>query len=366
MRKMLSPAFSQSALLDQEYLISGIVDQFIQVIGKKGHPGSNGINMAKWYEMVAFDILGEMALGETFHSIETGKPHFWADIILKHLYFICLADNLRRIGAISTIFSREQVKKRLASKESRKDFVSLLAQKVRKGELDEEEMAAHVSTLVLAGGETVSTILTGSTYLLLKHPEKLKRLVVEIRGAFKSYDDIKAQPAQQLEYLQAVINEGFRLLPPGPHGSARISPGFSLHGQYIPEGTEIHTSPWAAAHDPRYFAEPMEFRPERWIDPNSTDTKEASQPFSIGPRGCPGRKQVSFYPFQLFELGMVKTDVLNSFAYLEVNLLLAKILWTYDLELMNKEVDWLKEGKAHLLWWKPKLFVRFHKRSDLS
>lgn len=51
---------------------------------------------------------------------------------------------------------------------------------------------------------------------------------------------------------------------------------------------------------------------------------------------------------------------------MEMNLLLAKMLWTYDLELVSKDVNWLKDGKVHVLWWKPKLFVRFHKRPDLS
>ncbi|KAL6862465.1 hypothetical protein ACO1O0_002698 [Amphichorda felina] len=38
------------------------------------------------------------------------------------------------------------------------------------------------------------------------------------------------------------------------------------------------------------FADPTAFKPERWLDPNSTDVKEASQPFSMGPRGCLGQK----------------------------------------------------------------------------
>ena len=87
----------------------------------------------------------------------------------------------------------------------------------------------------IAGGETVSTFLAGTTYFLLQHPEKMNLLVSEIRGAFKSYEDIKAQPAQQLPYLQAVINEGLGLFPPGSQGSPRVSPGFELHGKYIPE-----------------------------------------------------------------------------------------------------------------------------------
>ncbi len=88
----------------------------------------------------------------------------------------------------------------------------------------------------IAGGETVSTILAGMTCFLLQHPEKLNHVVSEIRGAFKFYDDINAQRAQQLRYLQAVINEGLRIFPPNPQGSPRISPGFELHGRYVPEG----------------------------------------------------------------------------------------------------------------------------------
>ena len=34
----------------------------------------------------------------------------------------------------------------------------------------------------------------------------------------------------------------------------------------------------------------MDFKPERWLDPESKDVKEASQPFLLGYRGCIGRK----------------------------------------------------------------------------
>lgn len=73
MRKMLNPAFSQRGLLEQEEIITGIVDKFVTIIGEKGGPNSQGINMTKWFEMNSFDILGEMAFGESFHSLDTGK-----------------------------------------------------------------------------------------------------------------------------------------------------------------------------------------------------------------------------------------------------------------------------------------------------
>lgn len=52
----------------------------------------------------------------------------------------------------------------------------------------------------------------------------------------------------------------------------------------------MYTSAWTITHDEKYFHDPMKFKPERWIDPACTDVKEASQPFSLGARGCLGRK----------------------------------------------------------------------------
>jgi len=72
MRKMLSAAFSTRVLMDQEDIITKAVDQFVTKLGADGAQ-ANGPNMTKWYEMVAFDTLGEMAFGESFHSVEDGE-----------------------------------------------------------------------------------------------------------------------------------------------------------------------------------------------------------------------------------------------------------------------------------------------------
>ncbi|KAF2867458.1 cytochrome P450 [Massariosphaeria phaeospora] len=358
MRRMLAAAFSARALRGQEELVTGVVDRFVRVVGEKGGKGSQGVNVSRWFEMVSFDVTGEMAFGESFGSVEAGKPHFWASLILDHLYFITLVDNLSRLPFVAMLvkalvpsslatwnqnseFSRKQVERRLANQNARNDFVTILAQKVQNGEVDKEEMTAHVSTLAIAGGETVSTFLAATTFCLLKRPATLKLLSEEIRAAFPSYDAINAMKAQQLPYLQAVINEGLRMYPPGAQGFPRISTGFELHSRHIPAGTEVYTSGWTITHDPSYWKDPMAFLPERWLDPESRDVKEASQPFLLGPRGCLGQ----------------------NFADMEMNLILAKLLWRYDLELVNKDVDWLGEGKVFVMWWKPRLMVRFHERS---
>ncbi|PGG97499.1 hypothetical protein AJ79_09169 [Helicocarpus griseus UAMH5409] len=357
MKKNLSAAFSTKALLEQESIVNACVDNFVKKIGEQEKSRNGGLNMTKWFEMISFDILGEMAFGESFHAVDQGKPHFWSELIVKHLFFITVLDNLRRYPLFVTLgkmflpfatvsvrnkhsgYSRKQVEHRLSNKSARKDFLTNLVAKVENGEVEKEEMTAHTSTLVIAGGETTSTFLAAVTYYLLNTPDAYARLQEEIRTSFKAYNDINAASAQQLPYLQAVISEGLRMYAPGSQGFPRESAGAMIDGYWVPKGCEMYTSAWTVTHDAKYFHDPMTFKPERWIDPTCTDVKEASQPFSLGTRACLGR----------------------NFAYVEMNLILAKMHWTYDMELVDKDLDWEGSSHMHVMWWKPSLPVVFKK-----
>lgn len=35
------------------------------------------------------------------------------------------------------------------------------------------------------------------------------------------------------------------------------------------------------------------------------------------------------------------------------------MLYRYDVEMLNKELDWEKQSHVHVMWWKPELRVRF-------
>lgn len=67
------------------------------------------------------------------------------------------------------------------------------------------------------------------------------------------------------------------------------------------------------------------------------DVKEASKPFLIGPRAC---------------LGI-------NLAYMEMRIILSRVVWEFDLELVSKDVDWDRDIILKMLWQKPELWVRF-------
>lgn len=93
------------------------------------------------------------------------------------------------------------------------------------------------------------------------------------------------------------------------------------------------------------FKDPYDFHPERWLpkthaeyDPAfETDQKDASKPFSLGPRGC---------------LGI-------NLAYIEMRMILSKLVWHFDWEWLNKDLDWTNETMAWFLWKKPAIMVKF-------
>ncbi|KAL9580016.1 MAG: hypothetical protein Q9212_004747 [Teloschistes hypoglaucus] len=66
MRKYLSHAFSDRSLKEQEFLISEVVDQFVNQIGIQGAPSGEGIDLVKWFNLTTFDIITSLAFGDSF------------------------------------------------------------------------------------------------------------------------------------------------------------------------------------------------------------------------------------------------------------------------------------------------------------
>ena len=54
---------------------------------------------------------------------------------------------------------------------------------------------------------------------------------------------------------------------------------------------------------------------------------------------------------------------LPSLAYLEMRMVLAMLVWKYDLDWVNtEEVDWERDNKGYTLWEKPELRCTFRER----
>lgn len=71
-RRALSHAFSTKALLEQEY----IVKSYIEIFSKKMNEFAaqrETVDIVDWFAYTTFDIIGDMALGEPFGCLTSGK-----------------------------------------------------------------------------------------------------------------------------------------------------------------------------------------------------------------------------------------------------------------------------------------------------
>lgn len=358
MRRILAHAFSAKALTEQEPYVHEYVDSLIEKINENATEKPKGENMVPWYNYCTFDIIGDLAFGEPFGSLQIGSYHFWVSTILDNIKaglvlqvagrWPLLRKYRKRIFPQKIIGARtrhlqytsDAVEKRLATKTDRKDFMGMLFEQSEARELPRETIKMNASLLVVAGSETTATFLSGVSYYLCREKDAYRKLAEEVRGTFSSYDEITGHATDRLPYLKAVIDEGLRIYPPVPVGMPRVSPGETVDGEYLPEGTECYTTSWAATKNEKNFHDPYKFKPERWLDPECKDKKEASQPFMLGSRVCLGR----------------------NLALMEMRVILAKIFFAYDFELMDKDLDWDRDNTVYTLWNKPELKMNFTRR----
>ena len=181
------------------------------------------------------------------------------------------------------------IRERRASAHRTDDLLSTLLHPADSGEcLTDTELRDEVMTLLVAGHETTAVSLTWTWYLLSLHPEVEARLASEIAGVIGgrpvTFDDL-----HRFRYVSRVVLETLRLYPPA-WTTPRVALEDCMIGEFpVPRGASITMSQWVMHRDPRYFAEPSTFDPDRWADGLLARLPRfAYFPFGGGPRGCIG------------------------------------------------------------------------------
>lgn len=143
--------------------------------------------------------------------------------------------------------------------------------------------------MLLAGTETSGNTMEWALSLLLNHPEILKKAQIEIDDQVGHDRLIEESDMAHLPYLRGIINETLRMYPPAPLLVPHESSEDCFVGGYrIPRGTMLYVNIWAIQNDPKFWANPRKFDPERFDRMESEDYKFSLMPFGLGRRGCPG------------------------------------------------------------------------------
>jgi cytochrome P450 len=157
------------------------------------------------------------------------------------------------------------------------------------GSMTDKQVRDEALTLFVAGHETTAVAVAWAWYLLSQNPEAEAHFHAEVDqaldGKLPGFDDLP-----RLKYTESVFAETLRLYPPAWAVGRRTLQDYQLDGFTIPAGDIVLMSPYAVHRDPRWFADPLKFSPDRWLAGDIARPKFAYFPFGGGARVCIGER----------------------------------------------------------------------------
>jgi len=221
------------------------------------------------------------------------EPAFFRQLGIGH--YGGIVDAFRRIQKAGYYYidkKLEEVQAMHASlpAESEADFVTYL---ISRKDVSKEEVVGSALEMLAGGVDTTSNTLMWTLYALADHPEKQARLKEEVEGVMKGGEGMTAAHLQNMPYLKACIKESQRLYPVANINSRRLDHDIVLSGYTVPKGTTLLLDTMSMGYDERYFTDPTQYKPERWLEggeKRAGPVAFASLPFGFGPRMCVGRR----------------------------------------------------------------------------
>jgi cytochrome P450 len=182
------------------------------------------------------------------------------------------------------------ITERRVTMEDKGDLLSmlLLTEDADGERMTDKQVRDEAVTLFLAGHETTANALTWTWYLLSQNPDVEAKLHEEVDRVLGGRLPILAD-MRQLEYTEMVLKESMRLYPPVPNFGRQAIEDVQIGDINVEKDRVIMISPVNMHTDPRWWNDPMEFRPERFAKGSEEPRhKHAYLPFGGGPRVCIG------------------------------------------------------------------------------
>ncbi|KAJ8271753.1 hypothetical protein COCON_G00106120 [Conger conger] len=347
-RKMLTPTFHFSILTEFLEVMNEQAEVLIRKLEKEA--GQGAFNCFNHITLCALDIICETAMGKKIYAqsnydseyvrcvyrmsdIITRRqrmPWFWSDFIYN-----ILGEGREHSRSLKVLhsFTEKVISERaehIANTESdtkgqgtkkRRAFLDMLLNATDENgdKLTYKDIQEEVDTFMFRGHDTTAASMNWALHLIGSHQEVQRKVQQELQDVFGQSDQpISTEDLKRLRYLECVIKEALRLFPSVPFFGRTICEDCHVNGFMVPKGANAVVMPYALHRDPRYFPDPEEFRPERFLPENSEGRPAyAYIPFSAGLRNCIGQR----------------------FAIMEEKVVLASILRNFNIEATQKRED---------------------------
>ncbi|KAI4665836.1 uncharacterized protein J4E78_003301 [Alternaria triticimaculans] len=307
-RKIFSPAFSDRALVQQSPLFIKYADQLVRNLRESVQ--ANAVDLVRMYNFTTFDVMADLTFGESLHLLDNAEYNTWIQVIFRSI----------KGGTLMSIFFYYPLAKFI--------LFTLLGKTIATFRREHHNYTVERVTKRLEKGRVSEGVDLWD--LVLQQEDKgkpgLTRPVMDMNGELfmLAGTETTATLLSGLTYLLLVHSESMAKLV------EEIRTAFN--------SSDDITSHLAMYSSPNNFRLPESFIPERWLgDPRFTsDERSALQPFHVGPRDCLGKNM----------------------ALHEMRLIMSKVLFNFDLELLPECRNWIADQKIYSLWEKTPLMVK--------
>ncbi len=316
-RKLLYQAFQPRALASYIPTMAKITEEYLHKWEQMGE--------LTWYPELrdyTFDIASNLLVG-TDGGSQTPLGHLFEDwcaglfTIPIPLPWTKFGKALRCRQALLK-YIEDIVTRRQQADSPGEDALGLLiqAQDESGNSLSLEELKDQVLSLLFAGHETLTSAIASFCLLTAQHPEVIERLRAE-QQKLSLTSPLTLDNLKQMSYLEQVIKEVMRLVPPVGGGFRKVIKSFEFGGYRIPQGWTISYQIAPTHKDPELYPDSDSFDPERFSPEKAADKQKSFGyiPFGGGLRECLGKE----------------------FARLEMRLFASKLLRNYEWELLPNQ-----------------------------
>jgi len=190
--------------------------------------------------------------------------------------------------------------------------------------LSVEELKDQVLLLLFAGHETLTSAIASFCLLVAQHPNVMAKVRAE-QQQFPPTEPLTLEQLKQMTYLEQVLREVLRLVPPVGGGFRTVINACEFGGYEIPKGWSVLYEINQTHQDAAVYPEPDRFNPDRF------NSERSAKPFSYVPFG-----------------GGLRECLGKEFARLEMKLFAARMIRECEWELLpNQDLNLIRVPTPH-------------------
>jgi cytochrome P450 len=291
-RKLLAQAFQPRAL-------AGYVPKMEEITRSYLHKWQN-MGTLTWYPEIrkyTFDVACKLLIGTDAASDSLFSELFeeWCQGLFSIPMNLPWTKFGRALRCRQQLLAKieEIILQRQQQPDSDEDALGLLlqAQDEDGNRLSLAELKDQVLLLLFAGHETLTSAIASFCLQLAQHPEVLAKVCTE-QQQLAIEEPLTPENLKQMEYLDLVLKEVLRTIPPVGGGFRRVIQSCEFNGYRIPEGWSVLYQIGKTHQDSSTYTKPESFDPQRFAPERAEDKQKPFSylPFGGGVRECLGKE----------------------------------------------------------------------------